>query len=344
MRKMMLMVFGILLSVFSIYAQVNIEFDQNFKYETNCFNISENEITDFEDGNTDFKFIETLDDFIYNPSLEIGYKFKFGKFSIKPAIKFSKDYYMNNSDKNDYSIYGSLNNDLTFMNVNLAYGSSLDNYAREYFDHDGSNQFEKYTYDKNMYKVYMYKRIKNFVPVAYIKYEEFFYNEYFTEHDGNALTMSIGNKFIFKNSYLKLFYNYKIFETDNHNDFALDEFLAEDVYYRDGSYESNKYSIELETKKIRFSKRKSIRPRISFDYEQSFYSTDAPVSLDPIHSTRQDDISDVKLGCNFYLFKYLDFDLEFRHKIRVTKSDWKGLDDIKNYTDDTIKFNIQYKF
>ncbi|MEA1973430.1 MAG: hypothetical protein U9N34_09085, partial [Candidatus Cloacimonadota bacterium] len=275
MLKKSLLVFGLASLIIVINAQIGIDFSQDISYETNIFRLSHEDITKFENGNSEFSFVKSRDDIIYNPSLEINYKFNFRKFSTNPSIKLSKNYYYNNSEKNSYAIYASVNNDLNFLHMNLSVGTNMNNYARDYADHDADNDgnfdndvFQPYKYDKNMYKIYLYKRIYDIIPISYLKYEEYFYNKYFTEHDGNSLSVGFGTKFVFSNSYLKLFYEYRTFVTNNHNDFDTN---VKPDYFRDSSFDSNKYSIELKTKKIDFIIKNAIRPKISYSFEQKFY-------------------------------------------------------------------------
>jgi hypothetical protein len=56
-------------------------------------------------------------------------------------------------------------------------------------DKNGTEEYEKFQYEKDMYKLsFSYPISKHHTPKLYIKYENYCHNKYFVEYDGTALT------------------------------------------------------------------------------------------------------------------------------------------------------------
>ena len=339
----------IVFSFVQIFSQ-SLEIDYESFYSDNVFELSDKDLTKFENGLPEFDYINTSDDFINAISLRTNLEKKIGGLRLRLLIKPKYSYYLSNNDKSSFSFLTGLLSSYDNYDLNFYYGYYPDNYLKNYEDRDGSQELEKYDYKKNLFKVTANRKFwkKNYA-LLYSKFENYFYNKYFTEYDASAYTLGIGYKRIFDTFYLKLFYYYRNLETDNHiNNAAAISDLSQYEGYRDASYESNSYSIELKNKKIDLSDNLELRPIISYRFTQKFYVTDLPIeyqddNIDQIHSTRVDETYYLKINFIFYLNDKTEIGLNYDHEYRSTSSDYSSLSDIKDFTQDSIGISYNYR-
>jgi len=333
-----------------LFAQFDLSLESRWDYNNNAFNLSDSELDQFDDGHTDFNYIESSDDLVTTNSARLRYTYEKKRVSYAISSRLGYNHYFNNNDKNSVSSYSALAYRSRKIDLNLGFGYYPDNYLRKYEDHDGTGELEEYSYDKTLYKFdgnYRLSR-KNYLNY-YAKYEQYFYNEYFTEQDGDAMTFGLGWRHSFPTFYLDLMYYYRLMETDNHIDNASGISDWESMKdYRDASYDANIFSIKFTNKRVRLTKKIELRPYISYTIEKRYYITDLPVShpqagsIDPIHSTREDSKYNLDLGVFFYLTKKLNISLDYTHIYRKVSSDYKPLADLKDYVKDSISVTFSY--
>ncbi len=335
---MLLMTFGLV----PLFAEFTISAGSDFEYSDNVFQLSNKDKGRFDDGDLVFDYIESRDDFIMRPDVEFGYKYQGEGFTLEPSISGTYDYYYRNTDKSNYSTLTKLVSDIRLskdyrLTLAAYYGYYPDNWLRNYRD-DETDSYQKFEYDKNLYKFEPYLRMwRKFYVMPYFKYEEYYHNEYFTEYDGDATTMGLGLKYAFNTFYMKVYYHFRDYECDNLPEGDIDNDADE---AGDASYESNIYFLEFENKRVAISRHRYIRPFFSFQYEQRFFQTDG---YDKFHSGREDTKYTVKFGSDFYLFDNLEFKLTYTHIYRNAESDfYEDIADYKEYQEDRFTLGVKY--
>ncbi len=325
-----------------LFADFDVSVRSDFEYSDNVFQLSDYDKDRFDDGDTKFDYIESRDDFIMRPELNFGYKYDGKGFTLEPSVSGTYNYYYQNTDKSNYSALVKLISDIPLtkdFRLTLAayYGYYPDNWLRDYLD-DETDRYQKFEYDKNLYKFAPYLKMwRKLYVMPYFKYEEYFHNEYFTEYDGDATTMGLGFKYTFSTFYFQAYYHFRNYECDGDAGIAVD---ADDA--GDASYESNIYYIEFENKKVAISRHRYIRPFFSLMYEERYYQTE---KYDKFHSGREDVKYTIKFGSDFYLFDDVEFKLTYTHIFRDAESDnYEDIGKYKEYQEDRFTLGVQYNF
>ncbi len=326
--------------VFNLSAGWELSGSLETTYSNNAFNLSDKDLESHEDGDEDLSFVDTSDDMMLKPSIDVKYKFELGKRKhLRLSSKLNYIAYTNNTDKSKYSSlsYVEYRNDkLTLKGI---YAFYADNYSRQYKDRDGTDEYEEFAYDKDQFKLSAKYRIfkKDWVDV-YGSYEMYRHNKYWVEQDGDAMEIGVGWKHSFKTFYLDGGYAYRKFDCDNGiSDSSLDS------YYTDTTYESNIFNVGLKNKKVRIMKKKYIRPFIKYKVEYRYYQSDNV--LDDIHAGRDDVKNDFRLGSDLILSDNWMIVFTYRHQYRKVKSSVNsGLSDSKNYLTDEFSLELQYEF
>ncbi|MCD4651668.1 MAG: hypothetical protein K8S56_07790 [Candidatus Cloacimonetes bacterium] len=338
--KATLLVFAILVATVMLSAQLSVTPEMKFIFDNNTFELSDYDLEEFENGDPDFDFIVTTDDFIISPSLRMEYQFKLSKkLKLTPFISGKYDLYTQNSDRTKYSTSGGMKSDFGKLDISLMYGYYPGNYTRMY-DVDPFG-LQKYEYDKNMYKLSGDYKIfrKDWVYID-AKYEQYFYNEYWTHYDGDQLTFGVGWRHSFRTFYLKLFYRY--------SDYKCDDPLLDKYDSRDYTNQANHYNISFINKKVEVFRRKYIKPRLSFAIEEKHFQTDLQ---DKLHNGRTDKKYTLNVGCKFYFFKDIVIDFDYMHQYRKASSDYEpsgsdafDFERYKNYLKNEFSLAVEYEF
>ncbi|PID28989.1 MAG: hypothetical protein CSB55_02670 [Candidatus Cloacimonadota bacterium] len=344
MKRYLGSLFATVFLIFTSYAYstVNIKTGVNISWSDNVFNLSDSDKEKFEEGNNKFDFIETSDDL--KPEIYFDAEYKFDKKSpfrcFSPFGGISYVAYAKNTDKSKFSSDIGLKWEKRKLSLAVSYAYNPKIYTRNYIDKDGSGKSEKYEYEKNIYDFKCeYRILKNDYLIGGINFQQEYYNKYFTEYDGNALTYKIGWKHSFPLLYLKFIYNLKVFDCDKFDE----KFAAENNIdnQKDSSYESNKYVVALRMKKIKTGSFLQIRPVLSCSFDQRFYQTD---NLDIIHREREDNKVTTNISNTFYLSGKLSCKVFYKNVYRKTDSDfYEDISDIKDYSENEIGINFEYK-
>jgi len=355
-RKLFLVLSGVLWVICLNAGDLSFTLESSFSYDNNVYELSDEDLTDYDEGLQDFNYIDTSDDLTCTNSLRLRYGIEKKKHEFFFSFTPEYSYYTSNPDKSAFSFLASAGLISKINDVTLSYGYYPDNYLRKYTDNDGTDVLEKYDYEKSLYKLSGNLRfLKNSYFLYYSKYEQYYYNKFFTEYDGDAYTLGAGYKHSFNSFYLELMYYYKNMETDNHISDASDVTdWSKMENFRDASYESNILSVSFLNKKVGLGKKVSIRPYLTYDIEMRYYNTDLPVSyyedvdthydIDQIHSSRKDEIYDLTLGTEAILKDNFNITLDYKHTYRKVSSDNKDLAEIKDYQRDRVTLGFKYDF
>jgi hypothetical protein len=313
----------------------------SIRYNDNVFSLSDYDMDRFDSGHENFSFIKTADDLIVNPYLQIRYPFSLGELTLTPYLNANHYQYISNPDKTNYSILSALFSQYKNFNLNLYYGYYGDLYARDYLDRNGSDVYEKFEYEKNLYRLYSFFSLGRYdTPLLYFQIEEYFYNEFFTEYDGIATTYGLGWRRSFPTFYLRLFYYYRDFEASNVS-YDLNEVVISDRI-TDTSYESNIYDLQFRNKRINLFADYDFRPYFGFRLENRYYSTKLPVEVAPFQSGREENRYRINFGLEFYLVRNLNIILDYKHYLRDTYSENDSLPKYKDYRQNLISLDLGY--
>lgn len=331
MKKLLIITFSLLLVV-SLFSEISVNFTNKSTYSDNVFNLSDKDL-DLHDAGTGFAYIETSDDMINSSRLSIYNRTQVGKIRYDLYVRGTYDAYLKNSDKSQASVSTGFGINTRNFNTSLMYGYYPDNYVRNYKDKDGTQDYEMFEYDKNLYKLSAeYRFTRKAYLLGSLKFEQYYHNEYFTEYDGDAITPGLGLKYSFSELYLEGWYIYRSYET--HADIVADDEIS------DQSYESNTYSVQLKMKKLKTAYFE-YRPVFDFQYEKRYYD-----GWDKYHNGREDDTITINPSVKFYLTDYLNITLDYTSKIRNVSSESQSVEDSKSYQENqmSIAFEVPIKF
>ncbi|OQY40168.1 MAG: hypothetical protein B6226_00390 [Candidatus Cloacimonetes bacterium 4572_65] len=316
----------------SLFSQVSFTLKSNTTYTDNAFQLSEDDIDVHDSGDSKFDYIETRDDMIHNLGASLIYRNKIKSLKYSLTAKGGYNGYLKNSDKSKYTAGVGFGLDTKKLDIGFFAGYYPDNYVRKYQDKDGTQEYEKFEYDKNLFKLDGEFRLsrKSYL-LAYVKYEDYYHNQYFTEYDAEALTTGLGFKYSLSELYLQAWYYYRVYET-------VDNITAEDAV-SDASYESNIYKAQLRFKKIK-CKKIGYRPVFDLSYEKRYFD-----GYDKYHSGREDDMFKFSPSVKFYLSSFFNLTLDYTLQYRTVTSDNQSVEDSKSYTENqySLAFEIPLK-
>jgi hypothetical protein len=325
-----------------IDAQVNIRFGISTKYTDNVFNLSSQDIDKFDEGNNAFSYIETRDDLIINSFFRISKDLKLKRFKLSPFLSINQHSFLENNLKSNTSFKLGFNKKiLKKINLKFSYTYYPKIFVRKYIDQDGTKEYENYQYDKQKIDFNGFYKIngKNFILFD-ISLSQFYYNKYFTEYDGNKSSFGLGIKHSFKPFYLKIKYNYTKFIG---NDLILtpENYTG---YVRDPRYESNLYTLKIQSKKIKNIFPNYLEIKLSSTFEQRYFTTDLYETLDPIHSGRKDKILILGFEIEYNLLNNTNIFLDLSNASRKVCASYENLSNIKNYKLNEASLGFKYSF
>ncbi len=322
-----------------LMAQTRVDVKYGLGYTSNIYELSESDQESFDEGK-DFQYIETSDDFIQKLGLGIVRTKRTKDFRYTPSLKMVQTLCLNNPDKNTFNVIGGINSRYKDIQTDFRYGYYPKNYVREYMDSDGSKEDEKYTYEKNLYKISVsYEFMKKIIPIFYTKYENYYYNKHFTESDANALTIGFGCKYEGKYGDIQGFYYYRHYMNESDNS-IMQAIIDND---KNSSYNSNIFEMKYTMKKV-YTTNFDYKPFLGVIYRSDYYQTDLDLQTDPIHSGRVDHKISIDLGTEIFIAKNLNFKLDLVQDIRKVHSDNVNLDDAKDFSKTQVFGNFTWSF
>lgn len=323
----MLMLFGLM--SLPLFAQMDVSVSIGANYSDNVFRLSDYDLQRFEDRHPNLEYARTTDDLSIKTKVDMAYAFRYKWYKIEPSITASFSQNVSNTEKWRKDVLARLAVVRYYWDAKLLYGYYPNIYVRDYVDTDGSGKLEQFSYERNLYRADLNVRpLKKTTLKANFRYEELFYNSYWTEYDGDAKTMGLSLRQNFPVFVLDAMYEYRIF--DNW-----------DKYPEDSSYESNIYSgtLRLKDSPLNSSKKDSPQwsPSLSLSFEERFYG-----GTDPKNARRIDKIYTTKAGLRFKISKQLNFTLDYSHYLRNIDSPNASVRRLKPYSENQIEAMIKY--
>jgi hypothetical protein len=218
-----------------------------------------------------------------------------------------------------------------YWNFTALYGYYPENYVRSYVDTDGTQNLEKYSYARNLYRGDLnLKPFKNATIQLHGRYEQYYYNQYFTEYDANATTLGLGARYAFPAFSLGANYRYRVYDNHRHD--------AED-----GSYASNRYSGNIRLKSTPLNNDKpdspTFYPELTLSYEERFFQ-----SLDPWYGGRADFIYNTSAAFNFDFGPSWNLKLDYSHAYRNVESPVEEVCRAREYSENKVSATVKYRF
>ena len=337
--KFLLITFLLFSSIHILSAKPTINLKLTTEYDSNVFNFTDSEKNRFEDGLA-FSYIESSDDLIQKLDFRISDTFNYQNVFFSPYIKSVYTAYLNNNDKNSWTLLTGINSRVNKFRFNGTYGYYPNNYLRKYRDTDGTNKYEKFEYEKMSWRFTASYLHSNYIrPVLYFKYEYYHYNQYFTEYDGAAITPGFGWRFIFDLANVELFYYYRTYNPESdHKDI---QYIIDNV--KDASYDSNIYELKIRSKRY-YSTLLDYRFYTGFRYEDRYFQSQIPIAINPFHASRNDRISTFNIGSDMWLAKNLNFNLDLKYRFRNVNSNYEPVVNLKEYQKYQISTTIEWAF
>jgi hypothetical protein len=334
MKRLLLIWLVLCITAVALQAATALTFSSDFVYDGNVFQLSDYDLQRFDNGEGNLQFIKTTDDMIWQTSARAENSFKLNNIGVTPSFKVAGYLYGSNTDKSNYSVLGNVALRLQKNILNLSAGYYPDNYLRQYADNDGTGGYEKFAYDKNLFKADLTLPVidKNRLYL-YAKLEQYYYNEFFTEFDGNATTYGLGWKYSGKMTAVDAAYFYRNFDNDA---------TSETVDAGDAAYESNIYDISVSWRHIRpliGLRYVPIVPTLSLNLEDRYYQ-----GVESLHSGRHDSIYNVGISTTASMTKNLDIRLDFSRTLRNVSSNSLSAARYKEYTENTFLIGFGYKW
>ena len=337
MKKILLTLF--LITICTLNADFNLRLRVSGEYDSNIYSLSEYDFDRFKDAAA-FGYIDTSDDFKQRIDLRLSTQQSIKNINITPFAGYSFTNFMNNNDKNSWSILVGANTNWKKLTLNGAYGYYPENYIRRYIDSDGTEAREKFEYNKMLWRLNSSYRYNNYViPLLYGKYEYYHHNEYFTEYDGPAITAGLGWRFLGKFLNADIMYYYRTYNPSSDN--ADIQYMIDNI--KDGSYDSNIYEIKLRTKRL-YNSLFDYRVYVNYKYEDRYFQSEIPLVIDSYHTTRNDMISTINIGSDLWLNKSFALNLDFLYRFREVSSDHYPVIRDKEYDKYQIKTTLEYNF
>jgi len=325
--------FAVLLVV-SASAQVEGAVRLGMQYSDNVFQLSDYDLDRFQTNHPNLGYVETTDDLILSTRLDLAYPLHYRWWRFTPSVTANFAQAVSNTDKYNPNFLTRLRVDRYYWNATVLYGYYPYVHVRSYVDSDGTGELETYSYERNLYRgdanIHL---IKNGTAQLHFRYEEYFYNRYFTEFDGTATTGGIGWRHRFPTFSVDVQYRYRVFDNDDR--------AADDD--RDSSYESDIYELGITLKPMPLSdSRDNIaqwQPSLTLGYEERFFQ-----SADSWYGGRIDKIYTTNAGFLLDLSEKININLDYTHVFRNIDSPNALVRELREYSENRIGASVEYMF
>lgn len=299
-------------------------------YSDNVFQLSEYDLGRFEDNHANLDFADTTDDLTLGTSIELAYPMLYRWWKFTPSVVGTISQNVSNTDKYRRDGALRLRVDRYYWNATaqVAYNPYI--YYRDFKDSDASGTLEKYSYSRNTYRTDVaIMPTRKATVKANFRYEDYFYNEYFTEADGSAITGGIGMNYRLPAFTIDFGYDYRDYQNENLVDSD------------DSSYQSNIYKGSLVLPRMLLNNEgyTAWQPSLGLNYEQRFYQGEGSW-----YGGRADYTYTMKAGFEVFLSPKLNISLDYSHLFRNVESDNAELIKLKEYGENRISTALKYKF
>jgi hypothetical protein len=327
--------FAVILFSWSLgYAQLEGEITVGASYSDNQFQLSEYDLSRWENNSSGLSWAESTDDLNLSTRIDLAYPISYRWWTFTPSITGKLNQNISNGQKHRSDTILRFRADRYYWSISALYGYYPYIYYRHYNDSDGSGDPKKYTYERNLYRADVIVRpIRNLSAFANVRYEDLYYNQYFTEADGDRLTTEFGLRYRFPIFTLQGSYAYRTYDNTGY------KAIAED----DGSYDSNIYRGVLRLRKMPLqgdsTKDMNWHPYLELSKEDRFYQGDSPW-----YAGREYAIYNTTAGLNFMLHPSWNLSLDYSHIFRNVDSPNESVLRLKEFSENRLSAALSYKF
>lgn len=318
----------------NLNAQLEGELSLGLSYSDNVFQLSEYDLTRWDEQHQNLSYVETSDDLTLSTRIDLAYPIHYKWWKFTPSVSGTINQNLSNTDKHRQDTILRCRVDRHYWSFTTLYGYYPYIYYRHFKDSDGSQELEKYAYERNLYRAELTLRPhKNITSFANVRYEELYYNKYFTEADGHTITSELGARYDFPSFSLQGSYSYRDYSAEGWKDIDAD----------DGSYQSNIYRGVLRLKAMPISgsstKNSSWQPYLELSKEDRFYQGDSSW-----YGGREYYNTNTKAGVNVKLSPKWKLSLDYLHIFRNVDSPNESVLRLKEFSENKLSATVKYKF
>lgn len=316
------------------YAQIEAEIGLAVEYTDNVFQLSDYDMSRWKNDSSKLDFVSTTDDLQLAMRLDLSYPIHYRWWTFTPSVTAKISQNLSNTEKERQDALLRFRVDRYYWSLTTLYGYYPYTYYRHFTDTDGTGENEKYAYERNLYRAELVVRpMKKLTTFGNIRYEDMYYNQYFTEADGKRLTTELGARYSFPSFSLQGSYSYRDFDNTGYKDLEAN----------DGSYESNFYRGVLKLKPMPITgestKEQSWQPYLELIKEDRYYQGD-----NTWYGGRTYQIYNTKAGINVKLHPDWNLSLDYLHIFRNVESPSASVLRLKEFSENRLSAAVHYRF
>lgn len=303
-------------------------------YSDNVFALSDYDFERWDHEHPNLDFVKSTDDLSIVSKINLNYPMRYRWWKIIPSINANISNNVSNTEKYRRDMGASLRLERYYFNTTLSYTHNPHIYVRHYVDSDGTGAPEAYSYQRDTYQASGSIRIaagSNLNLQA--RLEDFYYNRYWTEFDGRAITMGLGYRHNFDAFVLSGMYYYRIFDND----------FDPESGHRDSSYESDRYTARIILPKMPLADSKpkgaAWQPALSLSYEERYYQ-----GQDSWYGGRVDKMYNTGAGLTLFFNPDWNLSLDYSHIFRNVDSSNASVLSLKEYSENRLSAELKYSF
>lgn len=299
-------------------------------YSDNAFQLSD---YDFDRYNSDHRlldFVETTDDVNLGTQIEIGYPLHYRWWKFTPSVVANINQNLSNTEKYRRDSTVKLRIDRYYWYLIARYQYQPHIYFRDFSDDDGTDNLENYSYSRNTTRADLAIRpLRNTTVKANFRVEDYRYNEFFTEADGQALTGGLGISYRFPTFTVDAGVDYRTYDNDNRTTEA------------DASYDANIYKAKLTMPRMPVSDTGHMtwQPSLGINYQEKFYQGGGSW-----YGGRADYTYSMTAGFEWFFNPRINLSLDYSHVFRSVESNNSSVVQLKEYSENKFGASVNYKF
>jgi hypothetical protein len=323
-----------LLSFGLVHAQIEGSITLGAGYSDNVFQFSESDLSRWKNNSSALLWAEKTDDLNLYTKIDLAYPIPYRWWTFTPSVTGTISQNTQNTDKYRTDSIVRFRVDRHYWSATVLYGYYPYIYYRHFTDSDGTGTAEKYSYERNLYRAELIVRpLQKLTAYTNIRYEDLFYNQYFTEADGNRLTTELGARYSFPSFSLQGSYTFRSYDNTGYKAVDAD----------DGSWDSNIYRGVIRMKQMPLSgestREQSWQPYLELSKEDRFYQGDSAW-----YGGREYAIYGTKAGLNIKVQPDWNLSLDYLHIFRNVESPNESVLRLKEFSENRLSASVSYKF
>lgn len=299
-------------------------------YSDNAFQLSDYDLARYDDNHHLLDFVKTTDDINLGTQIELGYPLFYRWWKFTPSVVANINQNVSNTNKYRRDATIKLRVDRYYWNLTARYQYQPHIYFRDFNDGDGTDQLENYAYSRNTARADLAVRPTRTTTLkANIRTEDYRYNEFFTEADGQAITGGLGVAHRFPTFTIDAGLDYRTYENDNR------------VNDADASYDANIYYAKLTMPRMPVSDKGKVtwQPSLGINYQEKFFQGGGSW-----YGGRADYTYTMSAGFNWFFNPNTNLSLDYTHVFRSVESNNSSVVRLKEYSENKFGASLNYKF